>query len=79
MLKIMLENDGIQAFMNNEVIGTLLPFYTTPGMGAVRLVVSEADFEKALRVVAEFEKDRLKKVASTLRIQQAGKPGRPAS
>ncbi len=60
MLKIMLENEGIQAFMNNEVIGTLLPFYTTPGMGAVRLVVSEADSEKALRVVAEFEKDRFK-------------------
>jgi UDP-N-acetylglucosamine 2-epimerase len=60
MLKIMLENAGIDAFINNEVIGTLLPFYTTPGMGAVRLVVSESDAEKAREVVAEFEKDRYK-------------------
>ncbi len=58
MLKNILENEGIGAYINNEHIGTLLPFYTTPGMGAIRLVVSVSDYEKARIIVEEFEKDR---------------------
>lgn len=58
MLKNLMENNGIEAYINNEHIGTLFPFYTTPGMGAVRLVVSKSDYENARNIVAEFEKDR---------------------
>ena len=58
MLKNIMENNGIEAYINNEHIGTMLPFYTTPGMGAVRLVVSQSDYENACNIVAEFEKDR---------------------
>lgn len=58
MLVTILDNEGIKAFVNNEVIGTLFPFYTTPGMGAVRVVVSKTDAEKANMVVADFQKDR---------------------
>ncbi len=58
MVRTVLENEGIQAFINNEHIGTLLPFYSTPGMGAVRVVVSAEDAEKARQFVAEFEKNR---------------------
>jgi len=61
MLVNILENEGISAFVNNEVIGTLFPFYTTPGMGAVRVVVSKADEEMAKMRVAIFEKDRFEK------------------
>lgn len=56
MLVNILENAGIKAFINNEVIGTMFPFYTTPGMGAVKVVVSETDAEKAKALVADFEK-----------------------
>ena len=58
MLKNIMESNGIEAYINNEYIGTLLPFYTTPGMGAVRLVVPKSDYENARNIVAEFEKDR---------------------
>lgn len=58
LLKGILENEGIHAFVNNEHVGTLFPFYTTPGMGAVRLVVAGADAEKARLIVSDFEKDR---------------------
>ena len=58
MLVTILDNEGIEAFVNNEVIGTLFPFYTTPGMGAVRVIVSESDAEQASAVVADFQKDR---------------------
>ncbi len=58
MLKIILEKEGIKAFVNNEVIGTLFPFYTTPGMGAVRVIVSKSDADNATAVVKEFERDR---------------------
>ena len=60
MLVTILDNEGIKAFVTNEVIGTLFPFYTTPGMGAVRVVVSKPDAEKASLVVADFQKDRFK-------------------
>ncbi len=58
MLINMLENEGINAFINNEVVGTLFPFYSTPGMGAVRVVVSKNDVEKAKHLVEDFEKKR---------------------
>jgi len=60
MVKNILENDGIAAYINNEYVGTLVPFYTTPGMGAVRVVVSKPDVEKAKMLVADFEQDRYK-------------------
>ncbi len=58
MLVNILENEGIKAFINNEVVGTLFPFYTTPGMGAVKVIVSESDAEKAKMLVEDFERDR---------------------
>ncbi len=58
MLVNILENEGIKSFINNEVIGTLFPFYSTPGMGAVKVVVSQNDVEKAKPLVEDFEKNR---------------------
>jgi hypothetical protein len=60
MVKNILENEGIEAFVNDEFIGTIAPFYITPGLGSVKVVVSNLDFDKAKLVVAEFEKNRSK-------------------
>jgi hypothetical protein len=60
MVKNILENEGIEAFVNDEFIGTIVPFYITPGLGSVKVVVSNLDFDKAKLVVAEFEKNRSK-------------------
>ncbi len=58
LLKNLLENEGITAFLNNEYFGTLFPFNKTPGKGDVRLIVSQNDAEKAKLLVEDFEKNR---------------------
>jgi len=58
MVKNILENEGIEAFINDEIIGTLVPFYTTPGPGSVKVIVSSDNYEKAQELVAEFREKR---------------------
>ncbi len=58
LLKNLLENEGIKAFLNNEYFGTLFPFNKTPGQGDVRLIVSGQDETKAKLLVEDFERNR---------------------
>jgi hypothetical protein len=61
IVKSLLENAEINAYLKDEFTGVLYPWHTTPGgVGAVKVIVSSADVEKARMVVAEFE-DNLKK------------------
>ena len=56
MLISLLENAEIEAYLNDEFTGTLYPWHTTPGgVGAVKIFVSSADYEKAKIVVDEYE------------------------
>lgn len=51
LMRNFLENNGIPAVLNNEVMGTLAPWQISPGgAGAVRVLVSKewADEAKAL-------------------------------
>lgn len=58
MLKSILTDSGIEAFLKDEVIGSMAPWYTGPGgFAPVKVMVSKKDFEKAMPVVAEFEKN----------------------
>jgi len=55
MVRNLLENEGITSFLKNEIIGTILPFGTSPGgVGAVKVIVSEELKERALVVVNEY-------------------------
>jgi hypothetical protein len=58
MIKNILENENIEAFLNNEILGTVAPFYSSSGMGSVKVVISNLDYEKAKMIVEEFEKGR---------------------
>ncbi len=58
LLKSIMEKEGVSAYINNEATGNMFPFLTTPGMGAVKLVVASEDYERAKELVREFEKDR---------------------
>jgi hypothetical protein len=58
MIKNILENEGIESFLNDEITGTLVPFYTSQGMGSVKVVVSNLDYDKAKLIVAEFRKNQ---------------------
>ncbi len=60
LLKSLLENEEIEAFLKDEITGTLAPWYTAAGgMGSVKVIVSTLDFDKAKTIVEEFEKNRL--------------------
>jgi hypothetical protein len=58
LVKSLLENAEIAAYLKDEFSGTLYPWHTTPGgVGAVKVFVSSADHEKAKLVVDEFERN----------------------
>lgn len=59
MVKSLLANAEIEAFLIDENVGTLAPWYTgSGGVGAVKVVVSSADYVKAKLVVAGYENNQ---------------------
>lgn len=58
MVRSILENAEIEAFILDEIMGTYNPWWTAPGgAGSVRVVVSNKDYAKARVIVKEFEKN----------------------
>ncbi|MGB9747699.1 MAG: DUF2007 domain-containing protein [Bacteroidales bacterium] len=58
IVKSILESAGIYCFLKDDIMGTLFPWYTSPGGGgAVKVFVSDADFEEARAIVAEYQKN----------------------
>lgn len=58
LLKSLLENAEIEAFLNDETIGSLnFPWSATGGLGIVKVIVSSNDYDNAKEVVAEFKKN----------------------
>ena len=58
LIKSLLENAEIEAFLKDEFTGVIAPWHNTPGgVGAVRVFVSSIDRERARLVVDEFERN----------------------
>jgi hypothetical protein len=58
IVKSLLENAEIEAFLIDHILGTLNPWWTAPGgAGSVKVFVSNRDFEKAKIIVDDFEKN----------------------
>ena len=58
MVKTLLENSGIKAYVQDVIMGTLNPWWTAPGgAGAIRVFVSTNDYESAKVIVDEYEKN----------------------
>jgi len=57
LLKSLLENAEIDAYLKDEFTGIITPFHTAGGTGAVKVFVSSMDYEKARMVVEEFERN----------------------
>lgn len=56
VVKSLLENAEIEAFLKDEVSGTLYPWHSAGGgAGAVKVFVSSAYVEEAIKVVEEYE------------------------
>jgi hypothetical protein len=50
-----LENNGISAFLADEITGSLAPWHSAPGgAGAVRVSVPEEEVEKAKSIIQQF-------------------------
>ena len=58
MVKNLLENSGIEAFLQDEIIGSLnLPWAAPGGIGLVKVMISSSDYENAKLIVDEYEKN----------------------
>lgn len=58
LIKSLLENAEIEAFLKDEFTGVITPWHSAPGgVEAVRVFVSSVDHEKARLVVDEFERN----------------------
>jgi hypothetical protein len=56
LVKSLLENAEIEAYIKDEFTGVLTPWHNNPGgAGAVKVLVSGEDREKAGKVVEEYE------------------------
>lgn len=53
LLKIRLENEGIECFLANENFSTLMPIYNHMLGGGIQLIVAEQDEEKARHVLMD--------------------------
>jgi len=57
VIKSMLEGENIEAFLEDEFVGTIVPWWAAPGgAGAVKVIVSSLDADKARPIVAAYEK-----------------------
>lgn len=58
MVKSLLENSEIDAFLKDEILGTLNPWWAAPGgAGAVKVFVSNLDEVKATSIIEDYEKN----------------------
>jgi hypothetical protein len=59
LVKSLLENAEINAYLKDEIRGTTMPWQVSPaGICSVKVVVSSSDIEKAKLVVEQFETSR---------------------
>jgi hypothetical protein len=56
MVKSLLENAEVEAFLKDQIIGTLSPWWSAPGgAGSVKVYIANTDYEKAKLIVDEYE------------------------
>ena len=59
IVRNMLQNSGIMAFLKDQNVGTLAPWYTSPGgAGAVKIVVNDYDYEEAKAIIEAYEEKK---------------------
>jgi hypothetical protein len=51
----LLEESGIQSFIQNEFMGSIAPWQVTGGgAGAVKVIVAESDYEAAAKLINDY-------------------------
>jgi len=60
MVRSLLENAEIEVFVKDEILGTLNPWWTSPGgAGPIAIFVIGKDYIKAKQIVDEYEKNQI--------------------
>ncbi len=60
IVRSMLMNSEIEAFLKDENVGTLAPWYTSPGgAGSVKVMVNNYDYESAKLILEEYEGNKI--------------------
>lgn len=55
MIQNILEDNQIQAFLENELMGTIAPWRVVAGgFNPVRVIVSSSDYKQATKLIEEF-------------------------
>jgi hypothetical protein len=55
MIKNILEDNNIQAFLNNELLGSVAPYLADAGgMANIKVIVNAAQLDDALKLIDEF-------------------------
>lgn len=58
MVRSLLENAEIAAYLKDEFTGVIAPWHSEPGgVAAVKVLVSSQDLEKARLVIEEYERN----------------------
>jgi len=57
MVKSLLETSGISAYIKDEIIGTLAPWYSGGGGAAVKVVILNKDLDKARPIIEKYEQN----------------------
>lgn len=58
MVKSLLEDANIHAYLKDEIMGMLSPWWVTPGgTGSIGVLVSHQDADRARTIVEEYEKN----------------------
>jgi hypothetical protein len=60
LVKSMLEDSEIEAFLMDQSLGTFHPWYLAPGgAGTVKVFVSSSDYHEAKSIVDKFEENAM--------------------
>ncbi|MDO8928845.1 MAG: DUF2007 domain-containing protein [Bacteroidota bacterium] len=55
MIKEMLEDNGIQAYLDNELMGNIAPWIVTPGgTASVKINISTSDYVRSKELIDEL-------------------------
>jgi nicotinic acid phosphoribosyltransferase len=55
MVQNILEDNQINAFLENELMGTVAPWrVSSGGFNPVKVMVSNTDYDKAIKIIEEF-------------------------
>ena len=56
MIKNLLENEGIESFLKDEIIGSLNPVWRPEG--SVKVMVADLEYDRAHQIVENYKKSQ---------------------